>query len=252
MNQASSYLVGGAVAVALHLGLGASLAGVNPADWNRPRANVELEVVEVPPPPPPPEPLPPPTPEPPPPPPPKHPRVVMRRVVETPPPEAPRPPPSEPPAEPPKETAPPVFGVSVDSTVTGESSMAVPVGQTVATNDRTPRKPVAQPAVMEGPPTFSPVPDSYIAEHPRVLQEIKEEGPPEARRLGLEGRVDLRVGIDRHGVVRSVKVVRRAGYGFDEVATHAMWKFKFSPARTNDGRTVDFLITYTYRFTADK
>jgi protein TonB len=247
MKQEGTYLVAGAVALVLHGGLGASLAGVNPQDWNsRPHANVELEVIETPPPPPPP------APEPPPPPPEPKPRVVVHRVAPQVPPEAPRPPPVEAPPEPPKEPTPPVFGVTIDSTVTGEAAMAVPVGDTVATADRTPRKGPPAPVVSEGPPSFAPVPDSYISELPRVLQEIKEEGPPESRRLGLEGRVVMRVGIDRRGVVRSVKVIKKAGYGFDEVASHALWKFKFSPARTNDGHTVDFLITYTYRFTADK
>jgi protein TonB len=249
MQERAKYLVGGAAALLLHAGLGASLSGVNPRDWVNQRQNVEMEVVETPPPPPP-APPPPEAPEPPPPPP-KQPRVVMRRVNQTPPPEAPRPPPSETPPEPPKETAPPTFGVTVESTVTGDSAMAVPVGDTVGTNDRTPRKPAPQPA-SQGPPVFAPVPESYIAEYPKLLKEVKEEGPPETRRLGLEGSVGLRVAIDRNGNIRWVKVSKPAGYGFDEVATRALYKFKFSPARTNDGKAVDFVIPYKYTFTADK
>jgi protein TonB len=248
MRQGAKYLVGGAAALLLHAGLGASLAGVDPRDWVSKRQNVELEVIEQPPPPPPPVETPP---EPPPPPPPKQPRVVMRRVAVTPPPDAPHPPPREAPPEPPKETAPPTFGVTVESTVTGDSAMAVPVGDTVGTNDRTPRKPTPQPA-SEGPPSFAPVPDSYIAEYPRMLEEVKENGPPETIRLGLEGTVGLRVAIDRNGKIRWVKVSKPAGYGFDEVAIRAMYKFKFSPARTNDGKAVDFVIPYKYTFTAPK
>ena len=59
----------------------------------------------------------------------------------------------------------------------------------------------------------------------------------------------MRVGIDRSGAIRSVRVIKQAGYGFDEAAVKAMWKFKFSPGQTNDGQPVDCLITYTYRST---
>src|SRR3954466_12066002 len=119
MDRRLTYLVAGGVALVLHAGLGASLASVNPKAWTQQPRNVELEVLEPPPPPPPP----PPEPEPPAPPP-KQPRVVMRRIAAVPPPEAPKPPPSEAP-EPPKEPSPPVFGVTVESTVTGDSAMAV-------------------------------------------------------------------------------------------------------------------------------
>jgi TonB family protein len=150
-----------------------------------------------------------------------------------------------------------VFGVTLDSTVTGEASMAVPVGQTLDTPDRTPRPPAPpQQAVTEGPPAFAPVPDSFVAQMPLVLEKDprEKEGdgtavfPPEAKRLGLEGQVVMRVGIDRHGVVRSVRVVKKAGYGFDEAASQSIRRYKFSPARTNDGRPVDFLITFKYTF----
>jgi TonB family protein len=58
----------------------------------------------------------------------------------------------------------------------------------------------------------------------------------------------MRVNLDRHGVVRSVRVVRKAGYGFDEVAVKAMYRFKFSPAVDKNGRPVDLVISYRYTF----
>jgi protein TonB len=247
MDRRLTYLVAGGVAVLLHLGIGASLASVRRPDTTALR-NVEMEVNELPPPPPPPPP--PPEPEPPAPPP-KQPRIAMRRPVTTPPPEAPKPPPSEAPDPPKDEPTPPTFGVTLDSTVTGDSSMAVPVGDTVGTNDRTPRKAVAAPA-PPGPPVFAPVPENYIAEYPKLIHEVKRDMPPEARRLGVEGAVDLRVSLDRHGVVRAVRVVRKAGYGMDEVAQKALYEFKFSPAIDKNGQPADFVIAYRYRFTNAK
>jgi TonB family protein len=96
------------------------------------------------------------------------------------------------------------------------------------------------------------VSQDFVRELPRVLHEVKadDQYPLEARRLGLGGQVVLRVGIDRRGVVRAVRVIQRAGHGFDEAATKALWQFKFSPARAHDGQPVDFTITYKYTFQA--
>src|SRR5689334_15174020 len=128
-RESTSLAIGALVALALHGGLGATLAAVKAPSSSLRARTVELEVIETPPPPPAP---PPPPPEPALTPPPK-PRVVMRRVAEAKPPPPPTAPPPEAPKEPPKEPSPPVFGVTIDSTVTGESSVAVPVGETINT-----------------------------------------------------------------------------------------------------------------------
>jgi protein TonB len=106
------------------------------------------------------------------------------------------------------------------------------------------------------------VPDSYIAQLPKVLAEDPKlaEGkrggtgiyPAEARRLGIEAAVKVRVGIDRQGRIRSVRAIDKVGYGMEEAAVQSMWRFRWSPAITNDGRAVDFLITYTFRFQPEK
>jgi protein TonB len=242
-------LVGFVVGLAVHGAVVVGLARLGPLTIAHRPQTVEMEVVERPPPPPPvvEEPKPPP-PAPPPP------RVVVHRVVvkATPP---PPPPNQEPPPTPPPEPAPPVFGVTMDSVVTGDSAVAVPVGSTLMTKDRTPGRPTTPtPAVVTEAPSFAPVAETSIGEFPRTIHEEKGDSyyPPEARRMGLEGQVVLRVGIDRNGAIRTVRPIKRAGYGFDEAATRALWKFKFSPARTRDGQPVDILITYTYTFRAER
>jgi periplasmic protein TonB len=244
-------LLGIVVAVGLHVGIMGALVKVNPRAWvNRLPQTVEMEVIEQPPPPPPvvEEPKPPPPPPP---------KVVVRRVVAKPPPEPlpPPPPNEEPPPTPPPEPAPPVFGVTMDSVVTGDSAVAVPVGSTLMTKDRTQGRPgPAAPSTVTEAPSFAPVAETSIGEFPRTIHEEKGDSyyPPEARRMGLEGQVVLRVGIDRRGSIRAVRVIKKAGYGFDEAASRAMWKFKFTPARTREGEAVDFLITYTYTFRAER
>lgn len=247
-------LWGAAVALALHGGVALSLARVDPGAWTKkPPPVVELEVIEKVPPPPDPLPPPPPAPEPPPPAPkPKLVRKVAIKPAEPPP--APPPPNQEPPPEPPPtDQPPPVFGVTLDSTVTGDSAFAVPVGNTTMTAERKrpENAPPPQPYVAQGPPPFAPVADVYVAEKPRVKEEVTVDYPAEARRLGIEGRVRMKVGIDRRGAVRAVRVIAGVGAALDQAAVKAMWRFKFTPARTSDGRTVDVQITYDYTFRAD-
>ena len=210
---------------------------------------VEMEVHELPPPPPPePEPEPPPPPPPP------------RRVAVPPPkapPEAPPPPPNSAPKEPPPdEPPPPSFGVTLDSVVDGNSNVAVPVGNTLMTKERvkapSDKPPAPLPASEMGAPSFAPVSEIYIGDFPRLQREVKADYPQEALRLGLEGKVVMRVGIDRAGGMRSVKLLKGAGHGFDEAAVKAMWRFQFTPCRTHQGDAVDCLITYTYVFQAPR
>ncbi|HVU50192.1 MAG TPA: energy transducer TonB, partial [Polyangia bacterium] len=188
-------------------------------------------------------------PDPPPPPPPpevKH-VVVHHAPAHTPPPEAP-PPPSE--APPKAADTPPVFGVSLDSTVGGDGpGLAVPIGNSLMTKpkkDATPG-PAAQ---STGDPDRlpAPVPEVFISEPAKVLHEVTAAYPPELTRMGIEGVVTCKLLIDETGAVRRVTVLEKAGHGFDELAREALKKFKFSPARTSDGKAVPTNITYKYRF----
>jgi TonB family protein len=150
-----------------------------------------------------------------------------------------------------------VFGVTINSVVSGDSAaMAVPVGNTVMTKDRTLAKAgqAVRPYSAEGTHPFVPVADIYIAQQPKVLREVNSSDiyPPDARKMGIEGKVELKVSIDENGDVRQVKIIGRpAGYGFDEAARDALRQFKFSPARTSDGKAVATNIRYTYRFSFD-
>jgi protein TonB len=258
-------LWGATVALFLHGSFAAAIVTVDPLKLRAGRApeTVEIDVRETPPPPPPE------TPPPPEPPPPVEVAPRPRRVAVRPAPKprpsppaptaAPPPPNQEPPAAPPSP-APPVFGVTLDSTVSGESPVAAPVGNTLGTAERAPAapgpapRPYAAQAVGNGsdPNAFAPVADAYIAEHPKRVREVKPEYPVEARRLGIAGQVLLKVGIDRRGAIRSVKVLGRAGHGLDEAATKAMWQFKFEPCKLKGGEPVDCVITYKHTFQPER
>jgi protein TonB len=239
--------------VLVHGAIGAAV-GLGPAPRLTPPVpdTVEIQVVEVPPPIPaePPPPLAPvvaapaaPRPAP-------RPATAPRsrpRVTAEPP-----PPPNQPPsAEPPPETAPPSFGVTLDSVVTGDSAVAVPVGGTLMGGDRKIRPatpPAPARAGVEGGTGFSPVPDAYLTEPPRTLHTVRPDYPVAARRLGITGTVKLRVGITREGQVRSVRVLEPLGHGLDEAAVKAMWQHRFRAARITSGEAVDSVITYNVTF----
>ncbi len=248
-SGAHAYVWGAAVAISLHalVAFGLMLVPGHSLHLRRPSA-VEVDIVRPRPaePPPPPEvPMPP---EPPPPEPPH--RPVVRKLTERiKPPPPPMPNQEVKPAPVTEEPARPVFGVTKDSVVAGESPVAVPVGNTLMTKDRTLAKtpPPPLPAAPP-PPAFAPVDEESVAEFPEAYIKPKPEYPELARRMGIGGKVLVKLGIDRKGFVKSVRVLKKAGYGMDEEAVKAAWHYRFKPARRADGEPVDFVITYSFSF----
>lgn len=236
-------LVGTGVALTIHIIVGASLVQVDTSRLFSQDRTVEMEVQETKPPPPEvrPDPPPPPPPEP-------KPRVVMHRAPAAPPPEAP-PPPSE--APPKAEEAPPVFGVAMSSVVSGDGpGMAVPVGNTLMAKP-TKKAAAEAPAKLaggDGDGLPAPVPEVFVSEPAHVVHEVVAPFPEEMRRMGIEGHVIAKLLIDENGDVRRVTITEKAGHGFDELARDALRKFKFSPARTSDGKAVVTNILYKYKF----
>jgi TonB family protein len=236
------------IAAVLHGGAAFFLVNVDVDRLWRSEAPVEFQVTEPPPPEVRPEPVEPP--------PPIEPKIVTRRVAPSPPvrdrPSPTPPPPNEAPPPSAPTNAPPVFGVTMSSTVAGEAAMAVPVGNTTMTkpSPKTTNEP-AVPYAGTGAQAFVSEPEINIGERPRVLHEVNSDDyyPPDARTLGLEGKVRLSVNLDERGRVVGVRLIRRAGHGFDEKAVQAMKQFLFSPARrAGDNRPVPFTIPYDFTF----
>jgi protein TonB len=98
---------------------------------------------------------------------------------------------------------------------------------------------------------FSPASPGKVKDKPKVLMEQQIPYPPEARKLGIEGKVRLRVDIDRKGRVVKVQIIQDPGGGLGQAAAKALKSFVFSPAIGLDGKPVDYRITYTYVFTLE-
>jgi len=54
-----------------------------------------------------------------------------------------------------------------------------------------------------------------------------------ARRLGKEGKVVLKLLIDKNGTLQDIEVIEASGFGFTEAAVAAIKKSAFSPAYSN-------------------
>ena len=236
--------VAAAIAICLHALLALGVVTIDPARF-RTETPIEIDVDEKLPPPE----VKPPPPEPPPPPPEPRPRIVRHMPTVTP--RAEPPPPSE---EPPKDEPPPSFGVNIDSTTSGPSSVSVPVGQTLMTKPVVKKEAPKPLPSGDGTGGFVPVADIYIDKHAEMVTcpSGEENYPVEAKRLGLEGFVDLKLSVDQNGKVVQVKVIQRAGHGFDEAAVKAMKQCKFKAALTSDGRSVPSALMWRYRFETDR
>ncbi|MHB8874399.1 MAG: energy transducer TonB [Myxococcaceae bacterium] len=210
------------------------------ADYNK---IVELEMVQV---------------EPPKPPPPKEepkeeekkappkPAPIKVAVVKPPPPpvdDAPPPPNDTPPPETPAKPVPLVVGISMSST-TASGGFAAPVGNTMY--GKTAEKAIAP---QEVKPYYAPkyTPVYQVDSEPSVASEVKVPYPPEAIHAEIEGSVLLSIVIDDSGKVVNVKVVKGLGYGCDEAAQKALFRFRFKPAIKN-GEPVSTTIPYRYTF----
>jgi protein TonB len=149
-----------------------------------------------------------------------------------------------------EEPVQPVFGVTQDSVVAGDSPVAVPVGNTLMTKDRTFAKaaPPPLPPAPPPPPAFAPVDEESVTEWPEAYVKPELEYPEAAKRMGIGGKVLVRIGIDRKGNIKSVRVLKNVGFGMDEAAMKAAWRSKWKPARRADGEPVDIVITHSFVF----
>jgi TonB family protein len=79
--------------------------------------------------------------------------------------------------------------------------------------------------------------------------DAKRDYPAEARAQGIEGMVKVRLLVDETGAVRSRKVVKKLGYGFDQLALRLAKRLRFKPAIDTSGRPVAAVVVWTFNFT---
>ncbi len=92
-------------------------------------------------------------------------------------------------------------------------------------------------------------PADYVAveKEPVIVKSVEPQYPEMAIRTGLEGKVWVKIWVDREGKPREVDVLQSDAEIFNEPAIDAARKFVFTPAYMNDG-PVSVWVTFPFKF----
>jgi periplasmic protein TonB len=242
-----------AVHIALVTGSDAVVVTHPRKPWT-PAPHLELVEVEVPPvikPPPPPLPVPePPAPVEPAPPPRPAPRAAAVRTA-PPPPSAPEPPrPSETPAPAGGEqvvhmdnVAPSATGVpvAVGRPATGRIGRGGSGGGTGAG--------VGSGTEVAKPMSVATIKNRALPRGDYAFFDAGKDYPSEARALGIEGAIRVRLVVDETGKVRSSVLLNSLGHGLDELALKRAAEIEFTPATDTDDHPVTSVVVWTFNMT---
>ncbi len=204
---------------------------------------IEMAVTRPKPPPPPPEA---------PPPPPQEEKPKPKPKEPPPPPKELPPPPSndKPPPEPPAEPVPIVTGINLNSVVKGNSGMNVRVGNTTYGDPNAEK--FVDPSQIKpysgGQPGFKAAKASTISREIEVVCRVKPAYPKDIADQGIEGVVELYLGVNSTGALVSSRVSRSSGNKtLDALALDGIQKCTFKAGEV-DGQKVDSNLRYKFRF----
>jgi protein TonB len=82
--------------------------------------------------------------------------------------------------------------------------------------------------------------------------DASKDYPPEARQLGIEGDIQVRLVVDDKGGVKSAILRTKLGHGLDELALARAKKLQFEPAIDTDGKPVASVVVWTFHMTLPK
>lgn len=87
-----------------------------------------------------------------------------------------------------------------------------------------------------------------VDRRPAFLHRAELAYPVQAKRMNVEGTVIVEADIDETGAIVDVRLVKGAGFGFDDAALAYIRESSYSPA-TAGGRPVPVRMRFTVRFT---
>ncbi len=76
--------------------------------------------------------------------------------------------------------------------------------------------------------------------------------PQEAKQLGIEGPLRVRLVVDDQGHVKTATLLNHLGHGLDELAVDRARKIEFEPARDSDDHPVASVVVWTFQMTLPK
>lgn len=263
MDSPAAVAIIGTLAIHLLLALvGDAIVDAFPPPAYKPAPVVELVDIEPPlPPPPPPPPLTPiaeptvapapvqPTPEP---------RVqrVQPRTTQPPPPAETPPPPAETPLSDDSGGAPVTTMEDIAPAATG---VAVAKGPRTTGGGRGGTGGGTGAGAGTGSSDAPPTPMSVATIKTRAMPrgdfsyfDASKDYPPEAKTLGIEGVIRVRLVVDATGAVKSAVLISKLGHGLDELALQRAKKIQFEPAKDTDDNPVSSVVVWTFNMTLPK
>ena len=82
--------------------------------------------------------------------------------------------------------------------------------------------------------------------------DLGKDYPAEAKQLGIEGDIRVRLVVDEHGKVAAKKLLNRLGHGLDELALQRAGAIEFTPATDSEDRPVSSVVVWTFHMTLPK
>jgi len=76
--------------------------------------------------------------------------------------------------------------------------------------------------------------------------EQEKEYPAEAKRLGIEGKIRVKLIVDERGEVKSAALLNHLGHGLDELALKRANAIQFDPAKDTDDHAVTSVVVWTF------
>lgn len=76
--------------------------------------------------------------------------------------------------------------------------------------------------------------------------------PAQAKQLGIEGDIRVRLIVDEQGKVKQAVLLNRLGSGLDELALSRAKQIEFEPAKDSDDRAVASVVVWTFHMTLPK
>jgi periplasmic protein TonB len=141
----------------------------------------------------------------------------------------------------------PDASVSAEQTLATQTEMSqqiAPVTEGIGTEGVA----IEQDITIEGPPAdFVPV-----EKEPIVVKKVEPKYPEPAMRAGLEGKVWVKIWVDKEGKAKQVVILKSDAEIFNEPAVEAAKQFVFTPAYMNNG-PVSVWVSVPFKFKlADK
>lgn len=82
--------------------------------------------------------------------------------------------------------------------------------------------------------------------------DASKDYPAEAKTLGIEGVIRVRLVVDAEGRVSSAVLLNKLGHGLDELALERAKKIRFDPAKDTDDKPVTSVVVWTFNMTLPK